>query len=144
MIKLAIVILNYRTPQLVIDCLKSLENEVQANPTTHVIVVDNNSGDDSISIIEKAIQDHTWQDWVRLIVSPVNGGFSAGNNIGIQSLEAEAYLLLNSDTVVRPGAIAHLLEAMANHPEASIISPRLEWPDGKPKINCFRNHSRIS
>lgn len=144
MVKLAIVILNYRTPQLVIDCLKSLETEVQVNPMIQVIVVDNNSADDSIPIIEKAIQDHTWQNWAKLIASPVNGGFSAGNNIGIQSIEAEAYLLLNSDTIIRSGAIAHLLEAMANHPEAGIISPRLEWPDGTPQISCFRNHSSIS
>jgi hypothetical protein len=143
-IKLAIVIVNYRTPQLVIDCLKSLEGEVQSNPTTQVIVVDNNSGDDSLPVIEKAIQDNTWQDRVSLIPSPVNGGFSYGNNLGIKAIQADNYLLLNSDTIVRHGAIKSLLEALEKYPQAGIISPRLEWLDETPQISCFRDRSPIN
>ena len=70
--------------------------------------------------------------------------FSAGNNLGIKAVIADAYLLLNSDTIVRPGAIKSLLEAMQAHPEAGLISPRLEWPDGTPQISCFRYHSPVS
>ncbi|MGB3402698.1 MAG: glycosyltransferase family 2 protein [Microcoleaceae cyanobacterium] len=143
MMQLAIVILNYRTPQLVIDCLASLESEVKIG-SQKVIVVDNQSGDDSVPLIAGAIADHQWQDWVQLIPSEVNGGFSAGNNIGIKAVEAEAYLLLNSDTIVRPGAIESLLAALQTHPEAGIISPRLEWPDTTPQISCFHYHSPVS
>jgi N-acetylglucosaminyl-diphospho-decaprenol L-rhamnosyltransferase len=143
MIQLAIVILNYRTPQLVIDCLMSLQSEVQIGNHT-VIVVDNQSGDDSISVMSQAITDHHWQDWVQLLPSAVNGGFSAGNNLGIKAVEAEAYLLLNSDTIVRPGAIESLLTTLNTHPEAGIVSPRLEWPDTTPQISCFRYHSPLS
>ena len=141
--QLVVVILNYRTPNLVTDCLKSLQNQI--DPVDHaVVVVDNASGDDSVEQIQQAITENKWEQWVKLIASPANGGFSFGNNLGIKAVEADAYLLLNSDTIVRPGAIAILLEAMPNNSHAGIISPRLEWPDGEPQISCFRNHSLVS
>ena len=142
MIQLAVVILNYRTPKLVIDCLASLASEIDINHQT-VIVVDNHSGDDSVPLINQAITQHQWS-WVQLLPSSVNGGFSAGNNLGIKAVEAEAYLLLNSDTIVRPGAIESLMSALNDHPEAGIVSPRLEWPDTEPQISCFRYHSPLS
>ena len=78
---LAIVIVNYRTPKLVIDCLTSLQNEIE--PTRHsVVVVDNASGDRSVELVEKAITENQWNQWVRVLPSTVNGGFSAGNNLG--------------------------------------------------------------
>jgi N-acetylglucosaminyl-diphospho-decaprenol L-rhamnosyltransferase len=141
--RLAIIILIYRTPKLVIDCLASLEQEVQIDRDS-VIVVDNASGDNSVELITQAIATHQWENWVKVIPSPINGGFSEGNNIGIKTVEADAYLLLNSDTIVRKGAISSLLKAMETHPEAGLISPRLEWPDSTPQISCFRYHSPMS
>ena len=143
MINLAIIILNYRTPQLVVDCLFSLQNQMTSDEQ-QVIVVDNASGDNSVEVIENTIAQQGWENWVKLVPSPVNGGFSAGNNVGIKAIEAENYLLLNSDTIVREGAIEHLLKALEKYSEAGLISPRLEWPDETPQISCFRYHSPIS
>ena len=140
--RLNITIINYRTPKLTIDCLASLKNEIDEGKDI-VLVVDNASGDDSIEQIEQAIVKNQWS-FVRVIPSSINGGFSAGNNIGIKAVKADAYLLLNSDTVVRPGAIKSLLEAMESHPEAGLIGPRLEWSDETPQISCFRYRSPIS
>lgn len=140
---LAIVIINYRTPKLVIDCLQSLQPQIDSS-RHRVMLVDNDSGDDSVPILKQAIEDHHWKSWITLIPSPVNGGFSAGNNVGIKAVTAKAYLLLNSDTIVRLGAIASLENALEKHPEAGLISPRLEWPDETPQISCFRYHSPIS
>jgi GT2 family glycosyltransferase len=141
--RLAVVIINYRTPALVIDCLKSLAPQIDDRCDT-VVVVDNASGDDSLTVLQSAIDSHAWHSWVQIIASPVNGGFSAGNNLGIKAIAAEAYLLLNSDTLVRPGAIASFLEAIAAYPEVGLFSPRLEWSDGTPQISCFHYHSPIS
>ncbi len=140
---LAIIIINYKTPNLVIDCLSSLQDQIELNCDS-VVVVDNASGDNSVEQLETAVTQNQWQSWVKILPSQVNGGFSAGNNLGIQSVSADAYLLLNSDTLVRPGAIATLKEAMQAYPEAGLISPRLEWPDGTPQISCFRYHSPLS
>ena len=51
---------------------------------------------------------------------------------------------MNSDTIVRPEAIATLLQTAESHPEAGIVSPRLEWPDGTPQESCFRYLSPMS
>ena len=143
MMQLAIVILNYKTPDLVIDCLQSLATEVDAE-RHRVIVVDNHSDDGSVERMQAAIATQNWGQWAEVLPSEVNGGFSAGNNLGIQAIDAEAYLLLNSDTIVRPGAIATLLSTLESHPEAGLVSPRLEWPDATPQISCFRYHSPLS
>ena len=65
-----------------------------------VIVVDNASGDNSVEQIQQTITENNWSQWVQLLPSSVNGGFSAGNNLGIKAVAADAYLLLNSDTIV--------------------------------------------
>ncbi|HEY3594838.1 MAG TPA: glycosyltransferase family 2 protein, partial [Polyangiaceae bacterium] len=66
-----------------------------------------------------------------------NGGFAAGNNVGIRAVEADAYLLLNSDTLVRPGAIAALRRAMSDYPSAGLIVPRTENVKGDFDRNAF-------
>lgn len=139
-LRLAVVVLNYKTPGLVADCLATLESELDPARDA-AIVVDNCSGDGSADEIERTIAQRGWGAWARLVRSPVNGGFSAGNNVGMRSAEAEFYLLLNSDTLVRPGAIGELLRAAAENPGAGLIGPRLEWPDLAPQNSCFRDKS---
>jgi len=102
------------------------------------VVVDNASGDGSDDQVESAIRERGWSSWARLVRSPGNWGFSAGNNLGIASESADAYLLLNSDTIVRPGAVTELCSAYRNRPEVGMVSPRLEWPDGTAQNSCFR------
>lgn len=139
---LAIVIINYKTPDMTIDCLSSLLPELQGK-NYQVIVVDNHSLDDSVQRIQQWI-DNTETKQVTLVASDHNGGFAAGNNIGISAVAAEHYLLLNSDTLVRAGAITMLLETLVNNPGTGLIGPRLEWPDGSPQESCFNQHSPVS
>jgi hypothetical protein len=134
--KLAVVVINFRTPGLVISCLQSLMD--QLSPSEHtVVVVDNNSNDGSVARLEEWIAANDDGGIVRLICSNDNRGFSGGNNIGIASSDAGYYLLLNSDTIVRPGAIATLLQTAESNTTAGLVSPRLEWPDGVPQESCF-------
>jgi hypothetical protein len=134
--ELAIIVLNYCRSDLVIQCLASLAADVAAEPDWIVLVVDNASADGSAARIAAAIRAEGWT-WARLVESPVNGGFSAGNNLGLATL-ARQYVLLNSDTIVRPGALAALLGALRSEPEVGIVGPRLEDPDGTPQESCFR------
>jgi GT2 family glycosyltransferase len=136
MIRLAIIIINYQTFDFIRDCLCSLDGQLQ--PNDRVIIVDNASGDDSAAGIRNFICQQDWVDWAVVVESPVNGGFSAGNNIGIQEIEAQYYLLLNSDTIVRPKAIEYLLHAADMNSDAGLFAPRLEWLDSKPQNSCFR------
>ena len=140
---LLIVIVNYRTPDLTIDCLKSLVDEISLLPDTSVVVIDNASGDRSSERIQTAIETENWSEWVSLKPLTKNGGFAYGNNEAIrpalQSDNPPAYvLLLNPDTIVRSGAIKVLWDFMEKHPEAGIAGSRLENPDGTPQRSAFR------
>jgi len=132
----AIILLNYKTPKLVIDCLHSMEQQII--PGINVIIVDNASNDDSIEIIQHAIDTNNWKKWARILSSSINGGFAAGNNFGIQTVNADAYILLNSDTIVLPGAINELIEAMKNNPDAGLIGPGMQNLHGEKDNSAFR------
>lgn len=141
-VQLSVVIVNYRTPALVEDCLASILPELPDDAA--VVVVDNASGDGSVEHLRRWVDVHGSCGRVRLVAAPENVGFSGGNNLGIRELPAEHYMLVNSDTILRPGAISRLLATAERFPEAGIISPRLEWPDGTPQESCFRDHSPLS
>lgn len=140
MTSLLVIILNYRTPDLTIGCLRSLETEVITVPGTEVIVVDNSSQDDSASRISGAIEQRGWSRWARLVVSPVNGGFAAGNNLGwkfgCNAGVPELLLLLNSDTVVNPGTFRHCVSIMRSNNLIGAMSCRLLNIDGSPQTNA--------
>lgn len=142
--KLLVIIINYRTAGLTIECLHNLADELMPYNDRRAIVVDNLSQDGSVDLIENEIRQQDWSAWVSCVRSSRNGGFSAGNNLAMQMAEADFYLLLNSDARVRPGAIDKLLEAAGRYPQAGIIGPQLEWPDGALQISTFRFHSPLS
>lgn len=142
MVVLRIVIVNYRTPGLVVDCLRSLVEEVRAETDCRVVVVENASGDGSAETIGNAIKSEGW-DWAELLVLDRNLGFAGGNNAALRPLLAapqrpDYILLLNPNTVVRPGAIRALVNFMEQHPRVGIAGSRLEDPDGTPQRSAFR------
>ena len=141
--QLAVVIINYKTPEMLIDCLESLLPEMQGI-NAKIVVVDNFSQDDSLLLVQQWIDDQAAGDLVMLIASTENSGFSGGNNTGISAVNADYYLLLNSDTLVRQGAIALMLNAAVENLEVGLVSPRLEWPDARPQESCFRFHTPVS
>jgi GT2 family glycosyltransferase len=142
--RVAAVVLNYRTPDLSLACARSVGP--QLGPDDVLVLVDNQSGDGSAERLRAGLPalEALGPARVLLVESPVNGGFAAGNNLGIRAVDAGAYLLLNSDTVVRPGAVDRLLAALESDPRAGLVSPALVDPDGSPQVNCFRRHSPVS
>jgi hypothetical protein len=141
--KLLVIIVNYRTGDLTVDALASLESQIGAMAMAQVVVVDNASGDGSADRIQAAILERGWTRWVTLVRAPRNGGFAYGNNLGLQ-MAAERWSrpdyvhLLNPDTIVRPGALDALVSFMDAHPEVGIAGSRLEDPDGTPQMSAFR------
>ncbi len=132
---ITIVTINFRTPDLTVQCLASVFNSNTQNVS--VVVVDNNSGDNSVEQIEQAIRKNKWS-WAKVIGSPVNGGFSSGNNLRLRDLDSDYFLLLNSDTMLREGALDNLRETLDSNPDIGMACPRLEWEDGSPQESCFR------
>lgn len=137
-----VVIVNYRTPELVAASLASLAEE-RRRCALRVTVADNASPDDSLPRIRGAIEAGGWSGWVQLLALPRNGGFAYANNAAIrQALESPRpprYVhLLNPDTEVRPGAVELLARFLEEHPRVGIAGSRLEDPDGHPQASAFR------
>jgi N-acetylglucosaminyl-diphospho-decaprenol L-rhamnosyltransferase len=144
-LNLLVVIVNYRTAGLTIDCLRSLEAEVRAVAgwRVRVVVTDNCSGDDSVTSLEAGVRDHGFSDWVGIEPLDRNGGFAYGNNAAIRpALEAtdppDYVWLLNPDTIVRPGALAALVDFLENHPAVGIAGSRLVNREGTAEWSAFR------
>lgn len=143
--KLAVIVLNYKTPDLTVQCLSSLEPEITAVGQSRVIVIENGSGDGSFARLQGAIAERGWGGWVELVDTGRNLGFTGGNNVAIRRLletepVPEYLLLLNSDTLVRTGALRALIDFMNGHPRAGIAGSRLEGPDGEAQGSPFRFH----
>ena len=141
--KLDIVIVNYRTPDMVLDAVDSLVGDPTLPDGTRILVVDGASGDDSADRLATGIAARDAGERVRFLPLTVNGGFAYGNNRGIEFLEADGtiadyILLLNPDTVARQGAVAALAAFMEAHPRAGIAGSRLEDPDGTAQACAFR------
>ncbi len=95
--KLSVIIVNYKTAQLLLDCLASI---FQFNTeTTEIIVVDNNSNDN----LEKLLNLNYPQ--IKFIQMGYNAGFARANNAGIKLTTGDNILLLNSDTINLDDAI---------------------------------------
>jgi N-acetylglucosaminyl-diphospho-decaprenol L-rhamnosyltransferase len=146
-VNVAIAIVTYRSADLTIDCLSSIEAE-RAMPSVNIraIVVDNDSGD--ATLIAQAIDRHGWWSWITLITAPKNGGFAYGNNLALRHAITDGtpqYVhLLNPDTVVRKGAISELVRFLDAHPDVGIAGSSFEDPDGCEWPIAFRFPSLLS
>lgn len=143
-----IVIVNYRTADLALDCLRSIALQVGQVPGLHAVVVDNASGDGSVDKLMRAIDRERWHGWASLLPLERNGGFAFGNNAGIREAlrsppGADYVMLLNPDTVVRDGAIRALAEFMDAHRRAGIAGSRLENEAGGTECSAHNAHSPL-
>ncbi|HTL28834.1 MAG TPA: glycosyltransferase family 2 protein [Tepidisphaeraceae bacterium] len=139
--KLLIVIVNYKTADLAIDCLRSLVPEIGHDPGVRVVITDNKSDDDSVARLNSFISQYACAAKLELQPLDHNGGFAFGNNRAIEPSLAQKpdyVLLLNPDTRVHPGAIQALVEFMDRHDAIGIAGSRLEDPDGTPQRSAFR------
>jgi N-acetylglucosaminyl-diphospho-decaprenol L-rhamnosyltransferase len=138
---IVVVIVTYRTAQLTIDGLRSVERE-RSTPGLRIraVVIDNASGD--LPAISRAAEDNHWTSWVTLVAAPKNGGFAYGNNLGIQrayfTASPDYVYLLNPDAQVRPGAIGALVSFLETHRQAGIAGSSFEDLDGSVWPIAFR------
>jgi N-acetylglucosaminyl-diphospho-decaprenol L-rhamnosyltransferase len=136
---IAIVIVNYRTPDLTLAAVASVARERAEHPELCVVIVDNASGDDSVG----KLTSECASDWVTVLSQSINGGFGWGNNQGIlhlaqQSETPEFVLFLNPDAEVQTGAISALVETLRLHPECGVAGPMICGPDGRGGASAFR------
>jgi len=134
--RLDVIVVSFNTREHVTRCLSSL----LATPPrglADLVLVDNASADGTVDAVRAA-----WPQ-VRVIALDRNVGFAAANNVGIRATGAPLVLLLNSDTVVAPGAIDALIDRL-DVSGATAIGPRLVDASGRPEVSFGRALSPLS
>jgi GT2 family glycosyltransferase len=131
-VDLAVVIVSWRTRELLRSCLQSLRaalgDRLEAG-AAELIVVDNASGDGTVEMVQAEFAE------VRLIANKENRGYAAGNNQGIDAARGRNVMLLNPDTEVPREAVERLEACLEERPRVGAVAPMLVHPDGRPQAS---------
>ncbi|OAB37737.1 glycosyl transferase family 2 [Paenibacillus macquariensis subsp. defensor] len=128
---LSILIVNYNTCKLTLDCLQSVFAS-NTSYTFEVIVIDNHSIDSSVESISVEYPQ------VTLIANNDNTGFAKANNQGMQIAKGRHILLLNSDTVISENTLETMILFMDQKPTAGASGCKIILPDGTLDKACKR------
>ncbi|MBA4320594.1 MAG: glycosyl transferase family 2 [Flavobacterium sp.] len=116
--QLSVIILNYNVRHFLELCVLSVENAIQ-NINSEIIVVDNNSQDDSCAMMKRRFPK------VKLIENKENSGFPKGNNIGVAVAQGEYICILNPDTVVAEDTFTKVLAFAKKQKDLGIVGCKL-------------------
>lgn len=130
--KLSIIIVNWNTRDLLLQAVGSVM-DYPRDFSYEVIVVDNHSQDQSVSTLKRAYPQAI------VIENDRNLGFAKANNQALEIAKGEYVLLLNSDTIVREGALEALVSYCDKHPEIMMAGPKLLNEDGSFQFASRRN-----
>jgi GT2 family glycosyltransferase len=121
-ILVSIIIVNWNTRDLILNCLKSIQTETKIS--YEIFVIDNGSIDGSSEMIRANFPS------VRLINNESNRGFAAANNQGLELSKGQFVLLLNPDTVILNSAIDRTINWLTHRPEVGCVGCQvMESPD---------------
>jgi len=129
------IMVNYKTAKLTLRSLRSLRVEFERPELDlHVVVVENASGD--AEALREGIATE-FSDFASLVVAPENGGFGAGNNLGLKAalergLRPKYVHFINPDTTAHPGAVMELVSFLEAHPKAGLAGGTFTHEDGTP------------
>lgn len=129
MVDFSILIVNWNTKDLLLQCLRSIIPQLQTRQF-EIVIVDNASTDGSAQSFREAYPSAI------VIENPTNIGFAAANNRGLKSCTGRYVLLVNSDVIVRDGCIAALWDFMEKHIEVGLVGPKVLNPDLTIQESC--------
>ncbi len=124
----AIIIVSYNVREELDACLGALPGQTRGFSTT-ITVVDTGSKDGTAAMLGER-----WPH-VRLIEAGANTGFARANNMGVLATTSDLVLLLNPDTVMKPGALRTLVETLLRRDDAAAAGPRLVDANGRAELS---------
>lgn len=139
-IDLEIIILSYNSQFWLKKTLQTLKAHhlSKTKYKVTVTVVDNNSKDESLSMLRKEFK------WVKTIELAENVGFAAGNNVALKASRARYTMLLNSDIECTPQSnFDILLSFLDDHEQVAVITPKVVFTNGKLDPACHRGEPTL-
>lgn len=138
------VVLNYKTADMTLKAVEAARSAMEGIEGG-LVIVDNDSLDGSFEAMEAHVAAAGWGQGgrVRVVQSGRNGGFGAGNNVGIRAGLADGSLpdyiyILNSDAFPAPDAIRVLLDHLETTPKAGFAGSYIHGPEGDTHLTSFR------
>lgn len=132
----SVIIVNYKTSELIIDCVKSIMGK-SSGITYEIIIVDNNSDSSFQEVITSSLGDDKTPE-VHFIALPENIGFGRANNEGLKMAKGRNIFFLNPDTIITNNAIKILSDFLDNHPEAGACGGNLLDEKMEPNFSFKR------
>ncbi len=120
--KVSILIVHYRSPELLRTCLRKID-EAGIGLPYEVLVIDNDPVDDAA---QEACQEHG----VRYLGNEENLGYGKAVNQGMEAAGGDQFLILNPDVEVLPGSVEALSAHLDARPGVGVVGPKLYSPDG--------------
>ncbi|MGH1577972.1 MAG: glycosyltransferase family 2 protein [Planktotalea sp.] len=135
------IILNYKTAEMTLRSAEAALREM-ADLDGEIVIVDNASGDGSFEVLQDHVARNDWKR-VRVVLSPHNGGFGAGNNIGLRlglsdGSMPDYFYVLNSDAFPDKGSVSALVSYLEANPSVGFAGSYIHGPDGEPHLTTFR------
>lgn len=129
---ISIIIVNYNVKDLLKECIDSIYRSVY-NGKIEIIVVDNNSKDNSIKFLSNIFKD------VIFIQNQENLGFSKANNIGFEKASGDYLLILNPDTIIQPDTLQKMSDLLDENPKIGMAGCKVLNSDGSFQLACRRS-----
>jgi hypothetical protein len=132
----SVVIVSYNVAGLLATAIESvLADFADADINGEIIVVDNNSRDDSVAVVRERYPN------VRLLTNTANVGFGRAANQGMVEAQGEFAVVLNPDASVQPGFFSAVLDFLGEHPHVGMLGPHVMQPDGTTQSTCRRAYT---
>ncbi len=136
----SILVVTYNSAEFIAPCLDSIRRNT-AYPQYEVIIVDNNSSDETVDVLQKyALLDPR----VQVTVLDTNKGFAAATNEAATRARGDYFLTLNADTMVTPGWITRLIRHNSADPTIGLVCPVTNFAGNEIKIDVtYRNYAEM-
>lgn len=131
---ISVIIVNYNHKYFPRMAIEALENS-KADFKFEIIVVDNNSQDESLDFLKQAHQDKR----ITLIQSKVNLGYGRGNNLGVKHANGKYILICNPDVFVKENSLQKMVDYMEKNQNIGILGPKLQYYNGDIQDSCRRH-----
>ena len=156
--KLSVIIVHHKTPELLRLCLKSLKNYIPKEFSHEIIMVDSESTRESQDIVfedylpifasknrgsSTSTESSVGTD-IKLVTFKENIGYAKGINAGILASSGQYILILNPDIIIREETVKRMLDFMEAHPKIGILGPQLLDFNGTVQRSYFRFYTPLT